>query len=382
MLSQSTIMSCKAVHPLAVVEALAKPARERYKWSCVACGSSDGMHVSRQRDRAKCYACGESWDAIGLVASASNLEFIEACRELARLVGIDVEEGESSPSRRRMTGQVMRSPRCPSRSSRIPESQIEAARDLIDRLYEETLDPLDDEACRYLEGRKIDPLVAQAAGVRSWSPWDWARVASADPQLTRLAGLRRDNGDVHPYWSAEAQQTALVTPYRDWFGRVVSLQFRPIRDVEAGGKRIKDWSLRKVEGGRVAEEAGAFVPADQERGPCVYVVEGTIDALSIRMCGRSVVAAPGSGAWRDDWSRRHLAGRQQVIVFADADEAGKRFAARVVESVRTHCPNTLALAVATTTAGCDANDMLREGELEELLLKAESAASAARGSHV
>lgn len=57
-------------------------ARERGKWSCPLCGSSDGLHCYPAGRGARCYACGANADPIELARASQGLDFPGAVRWL------------------------------------------------------------------------------------------------------------------------------------------------------------------------------------------------------------------------------------------------------------------------------------------------------------
>lgn len=68
------------------------PARERHKYACPACPSSNALHAyPRPKGGAYCFSCGASFSAVDLAAAALGLSPAEACRRLAERFGIRPE---------------------------------------------------------------------------------------------------------------------------------------------------------------------------------------------------------------------------------------------------------------------------------------------------
>jgi len=106
-------------------------------------------------------------------------------------------------------------------------------------------------------------------------------------------------------------------------------------------------------------------------GSTVYVVEGEKDVEALRAVGAVATCnAGGAGKWCDQFSAT-LAGAT-VIVIADKDEPGRKHAAAVAASVRSHAAS---VAVVEAAEGKDAADHLRAGKtLQEFVPVAEKPA--------
>jgi len=93
-------------------------------------------------------------------------------------------------------------------------------------------------------------------------------------------------------------------------------------------------------------------------GTTVYIAEGEKDVEALRAAGAvATTNAGGAGKWRDEYSAA-LAGAP-VIIIADKDEPGRKHAAAVAASVRSHAAS---VALVEAAAGKDAADHLRAGK--------------------
>ena len=64
-------------------------ARERHKFACVTCDSSDALHAyPGQGEGLYCFGCGTSFSAVDLGAAVWGLTPVEACHRLAERFGI------------------------------------------------------------------------------------------------------------------------------------------------------------------------------------------------------------------------------------------------------------------------------------------------------
>jgi len=105
-------------------------------------------------------------------------------------------------------------------------------------------------------------------------------------------------------------------------------------------------------------------------GSTVYVVEGEKDVHALEHVGAVATCnAGGAGKWRDEYSAT-LAGAP-VIIIADKDEPGRKHAAAVAASVRSHAAS---VAIVEAAEGKDAADHLRAGKtLQEFVPVADAA---------
>src|SRR5690606_2326001 len=84
---------------------------------------------------------------------------------------------------------------------------------------------------------------------------------------------------------------------------------------------------------RFSREWSSGVCSSDPTGAPIHVCEGELDALVLTQLGLHAVAIPGASGW----NRRHsymLAGFNEIYVWGDPDEAGDRFSAKVLRSMR------------------------------------------------
>ena len=65
-------------------------AREKNKYSCVHCSSTDGMHLYSNTNSYYCFKCGASGDAVSLIMTKEGLRYTDAVKVLASKYGIDI----------------------------------------------------------------------------------------------------------------------------------------------------------------------------------------------------------------------------------------------------------------------------------------------------
>jgi DNA primase len=121
----------------------------------------------------------------------------------------------------------------------------------------------------------------------------------------------------------------LAVPYVRWSHEhkwaVVSIRFRCLRDHEHRGHG----KYNTVAGDRPRLFNTAALLG---RGVRIGITEGEIDAISAEACGIPAVGVPGAQSWQPHF-REPFVGYREVLVFADGDDAGLKFAETVVKSL-------------------------------------------------
>lgn len=301
--------------PRVAADVALKPARERDKYGCVACDSSDALHV--YQDGAKCYSCGWSGSVIDLAALAWRVAPAEACRMLAERYGI-----QPDPTYRRPLAAP--SSTRPDVDTRRPE----VYGDLV------ALGTLGTGGRDYLSVRGLSPDLAQVHGIRSVeSPNGWQaawaeleRNHGADAMTE--AGLRRDG---QPWYPWGGRVSAILIPYLSRTGQVEAVRWRRIDGAKdsrymtpvGGGARIP-WGAEAVDGPHPLE---------------LVIVEGELDALAARQHGYDSLGLGGATPSREvlRWVVGNVGDVSQLAIWTDSDEAGDSIAsALAVELAKAH----------------------------------------------
>lgn len=184
--------------------------------------------------------------------------------------------------------------------------------------YRKQLTP---ELMAYLEGRGLSAETVRRAG--------FGQICEA------LAG--------HEY-----MQGRLVIPYIGPKGNIYNLRFRCMehKDCKAEGCNSKYMSLPGFPS-RVFD-VRSLVSADDS----IHVTEGELDAVTLHACGLAAVGIPGVENMPAHFPRM-LAGFSSVTLWADGDDAGRKFAGTFTKAV----PNARVLSM---TADQDVNSVFVE----------------------
>jgi len=360
------LQNCRLLDATQVAELLRIPkARERHKWACPACGSSDGLHVYPGPGRgATCFACGQHPDAIDLVQFITGQDFHGAIRWLASEFGFsDLVDGTADPIEAKRRQRELR--------QQIEERQLEKvrleaqarkkARAVYDRLWPELT--LGAAARTCLDKRAIPPHVAHHVGIRSVeSGAKWRELREGFwPGELEAAGLvgRGDDGPYPVPW----RTPFMVIPYWLEQSGIDTVRFRDL----SGQSAAKYISPRDQRPTVPYQSHAAHELADDY--DTLYICEGELNALSVTYAGAPALGSCGSGVWAPEWSRP-FRWWSSVVVLCDGDDAGRKFSERVrdatVEALgRDWTDRRLRRRI--FVPGTDANDILVDGRLEELV---------------
>lgn len=307
-----------------------KPARERNKYACPACSSTDALSltVPDGRVRVKCFSCDVGGDALTLVAIGSGYpakpqgrDFLDVLRAGAEIAGrqdllADLDAGRN---RERVATRAPR-PARPEPAPVYPPAGEAEAMWFASRPVTEN-----DTVTRYLEGRGIDTSELWARGL--------ARVLSASAPTYAWASFGS----------------------RSWFeaGFVIVV---PVYDASGAIRALRAWSPAPASGmpKRVAAKGcttRGLVMADflgqamldgTHQPEHLVVAEGEPDFLTWATRGslldvrRWATLGIESGAWTEQIAARVPDGAR-VTIATDHDEPGERYAAAVAKTLEGRC---------------------------------------------
>ena len=335
-------------------------ARERYKYSCPSCQSTDAMQAYPALGRgAHCFSCWTNFTAVNLAAAAWGLSPADACRRLAERFGIDAEPRYRNS--RRPARQTL-SPRPPETfgDRNVRRIRAEVYGEMVANLF------LGPQGRAYMEARGLDPDFALVQGIRSIeSPDEWIEIsrrlaANHEPGELVAAGFayEPDNGgQVCPWLPWRGQVPAALIPYYSRTGQIEAIRFRRM----TGGDRKYMVPLR----------AGARIPwhAEAVEGPDpleLVVTEGELDALSLVQAGYEALALGGAtpSSALLDWVVEAVANVAALALWTDADAAGDGAADRLAQSLaRRYGSDWVKGRVIRWRSQMDANDRLLAGQL-------------------
>jgi DNA primase len=251
-----------------------------------------------------CHGCRASGDAVSFVQRYLGKTFVDAVKDLAREVGVDIEAAQDPTAKERQ--------------------QLKEVTDAAAEHFRALLWQDEGRAARkYLEGRGVSEETAQAFGL-GWAPSAWTLLAD---KLSRLgmtdwavkAGLiqRRNTGDGY----YDFFRSRLMIPIRAPEGRPIAFGGR-LMGAEEGPKYLnsKDSLLyNKSETLYGMEQARDEI----RRRKAAILVEGYFDCIGLHQVGmRHAVALCSTAITPGHLQMLRRAEAQQLVLLLDGDQAG------------------------------------------------------------
>ena len=315
-----------------------KPSKkERGKYPCLKCGSSDALHAYDGSPAGfKCFSCGKWWSNVDAAAVVWGLEPAEACKRLAGSLGILLPDDGSGPFRPTPTppGPIKaaqnRNAGGAGSSSGTPSPEILEIRA---RVYKTILNSLDltDPGKTYLNSRGLDPEASDWYGFRSIDGpegWGWLRSALMDshswPELV-VAGFGK-KGEAQVFLPFYGKEPALLIPYLDG-EEVKAVRFRNLKPNADPRNRYREPLSARP---HVPFNAGVLKAI--ESGGDLHIAEGELDAWTLHLADVVAIGIPGASAWRPEWSQM-VRSASRVLLWYDPDEAGEAATGKTAESL-------------------------------------------------
>ncbi len=330
------------------------------------------FHVNEERNFYHCFGCQAHGDSIRFVQETEGLSFIEAVRELAGRLGIEITETRSDNERRQ--DQAVR------RQREELISVSEAAARYFERCLEEH--PLRHLAWAELQRRGLhaedEQIRETLKGFRmGYAPYGWDSLA----QYLRKSGLSH----------VAAETVGLLAPRRNGPGHYDRFRHRLMFGVvDLRGKVVafsgrslpepSDADLARAElssMGSAAEEPAKYINSSESpiyrkretvfglfqardsvrRSDECVLVEGNFDVMSLHARGIDNVVAPLGTAFTREQAALIKRYSQNVTLLFDGDSAGRR----ATVASREPCEaEGLYARVATLPDGVDPDDLVRQ----------------------
>ncbi len=331
------------------------------------------FHVNPERGFYHCFGCHASGDALKFVQETEGLDFTEAVRRLAERAGIEVNFNISEHDRRQQ------------QEARRRSDELYEVMNLSAAWFERMLreHPLARYAAAELERRGLVPSSSTDAIAHAlqafrvgYAPYGWEglahylreqRASLAAAERVGLVGARKSGAGYYDRF-----RHRLMFAVLDGQGRVIAFSGRalsePARaeltplglapnapDAEAPAKYYNSPEspiYKKREAVFGIYQARAAI---RSKETCL-LVEGNFDVLSLHARGISNVVAPLGTAFTLEQAQQLRRFCDNVILFFDGDEAGRR----AIRAAREICQRAeLSAKVATLPDGIDPDELAR-----------------------
>lgn len=281
---------------------------------------SPSFSVSPAKQFFHCFGCGKNGNAIGFLMEHAGMTFVEAVKDLAQSVGLQVPEEDISPQDR----------------ARVAEQRQKQATltDVLEKAgasYRKHL-KISSKAIEYLKGRGLSGEIAKQFGL-GYAPEGWRSLASVFPDyqdaLLVESGLVIVNQE-------EGEEEKRYDRFRD---RVMF----PIRNVKGecigfGGRVLGDGTPKYLNSpetpvfSKGRELYGLFEARNALREVgYVLVTEGYMDVVALAQLGFPNAVATLGTACTSDHVQKLFRFTDNVVFSFDGDGAGRRAARKALD---------------------------------------------------
>ena len=282
---------------------------------------SPSFSVSPTKQFFHCFGCGKNGNAVGFLMEHTGAGFVEAVKDLAHQVGLEVPQDDASPQERAQA-KAQRD-----KSATLNDLLEQASQAYIEQLKQST------RAVGYLKGRGLTGQVAKRFGL-GYAPPGWRFLSTVFPNYQDDAmvesGMVIASHDDEPP-TQEAQEGKRYDRFRD------RIMF-PIRNVKGQcigfGGRILDQGEPKYLN---SPETPVFSKGHELYGlyegrtairqqGYVLVTEGYMDVVALAQLGFENAVATLGTACTPDHIRLLFRFSESVVFSFDGDAAGQRAA--------------------------------------------------------
>jgi DNA primase len=315
---------------------------------------SPSFTVSPSKQFYHCFGCGANGDAIRFLTEYSGMTFIDAVKDLAQQVGLQVPEEDSSPAEREQAAAQKQ------RRSTLTEVLAKAAEAYRKQLKQSP------RAIDYLKGRGLSGEIAAQFGL-GYAPEGWRSLASVfpsydDPLLEESGMVIAKDGEDGSTDEADRKRydrfrDRIMFPIKSVQGDVIGFGGRVLDRGEP--KYLNSPETPVFSKGR--ELYGLFEgrAAIRQRGYAL-VVEGYMDVVALAQSGFGNAVATLGTACTPDHLQKLFRFTESVVFSFDGDKAGRRAAGRALEASLPHASDTRTIRFLFLPAEHDPDSYVRE----------------------
>ena len=285
-----------------------------------------------------CFGCGAAGDVISLIMRAENLTYIEAVKYLAQRSGMEMPENTDT--------------RLSDLRTKIYAANRESA-----RFFFQSLNSDDGKEARgYLRKRGLKDSTIKRFGI-GYAPDTWDSLVkhlrskgfTEEEIIAAGLGRRTSKGGLVDFF-----RDRIMFPVIDLTGNVVAFSGRRLKDNGDPRKYVNTGETLVFKKSRTLF-AMNLAKNSLSKNREIILAEGQMDAISMHQAGfDNAVAAMGTALTEEHI--KIIAGyADSVIIAYDADEAGRKAAARAIDLFRS---SNLAVKVLDMTGAKDADEYI------------------------
>ena len=305
--------------------------------------------VSPTRQTYHCFGCGAHGDALRFLIEHAGMGFLDAVRDLAQQVGLQVPEDDATPEERDRA-RVARE-----RQATLTEVLAKAGAHWRRQLKASP------RAVAYLKSRGLTGEIAARFGL-GYAPEGWRGLASVFPRyddpLLAEAGLvivqGEDEAEARRY---DRVRDRIMFPIRSVAGEVIGFGGRVLDAGEP--KYLNSPETPVFVKGRELYGLHEARQALRERGYAL-VVEGYMDVVALAQLGFPNAVATLGTACTEEHVRKLLRFTDRIVFSFDGDAAGRRAAGRALEAALPHATDTRSVKFLFLPTEHDPDSFVRE----------------------
>ncbi len=288
---------------------------------------SPSFSVSPTKQFYHCFGCGANGNAIGFLMEHAGMSFVEAVKDLAQQIGLQVPEDDVSPQDRERAAQ-----------QRQKQSTLTDVLEKAAKAYQKDLKD-SPRAVAYLKGRGLSGQIAKTFGM-GYSPEGWRHLASVfadygEPLLVE-SGLVIEHAEEkgHDGQTVESKRydrfrDRIMFPIRNVKGECIGFGGRVLDKGEP--KYLNSPETPVFSKGR--ELYGLFEArtAIRQHGYAL-VTEGYMDVVALAQLGFANAVATLGTACTPDHVHKLFRFTDAVVFSFDGDGAGRRAARKALDA--------------------------------------------------
>jgi DNA primase len=275
---------------------------------------SPSFTVSPTKQFYHCFGCGAHGTAISFLMEYSGLGFIDAIKELASRVSLQVPEDEGRDGKRAHDGPKL---------TTLTEIMARAAKYYYEQLKHS------EKAINYLKGRGVSGEIAQKFGI-GYAPDGWQNLGAAFEDYTiselQLAGLVIKNEQGRLY---DRFRDRVMFPIMNQKGEVIAFGGRVMGEGEP--KYLNSPETPLFEKGREVFGLPQARAALRDKNTAI-VVEGYMDVVALSQNGVGNAVATLGTATTATHVQKLLRQVDRIVYCFDGDKAGRKAAWRALEN--------------------------------------------------
>lgn len=310
---------------------------------------SPSFSVSPAKQFFHCFGCGKNGNAIGFLMEHAGMNFVEAVKDLAQGVGLQVPEEDISPQDRERAAQ-----------QREKQATLTDVLEKAGEAYRKHLKS-SPKAVEYLKGRGLSGEIAKQFGL-GYAPEGWRSLASVFPDyqdpLLAESGLvivnQEDGQDEKRY---DRFRDRVMFPIRNVKGECIGFGGRVLG--EGTPKYLNSPETPVFSKGR--ELYGLFEARHALRDAgYVLVTEGYMDVVALAQLGFPNAVATLGTACTADHVQKLFRFTDAVVFSFDGDSAGRRAARKALDGALPYASDVRSVKFLFLPAEHDPDSYIRE----------------------